>query len=209
MNSKNEKKDILLQMVEIDHQKFAVELLNGNANVNLTQMAKPFGRSKRPVDWLKTNEAKSYLEMLSVVKKITTADLVSVKQGGQNQGTWCTDYRIAMRFAQWLDPRFALMVDELLVRLLTGQAVVLESRHGVMPIYFNNEKIYSYRDALEAFGRKRNGNVSRRKNKHREHFRTLFGRNFITEKYLDLMAGYYNWKNAQLSLELNFGGLAQ
>ena len=35
--------------------------------------------------------------------KIDTADLVIVIQGGtpEEQGTWCTDYRIAMRFAQW------------------------------------------------------------------------------------------------------------
>lgn len=37
--------------------------------------------------------------------KIDTADLLIVKQGGtpEEQGTWCADYRIAMRFAQWLD----------------------------------------------------------------------------------------------------------
>lgn len=198
---------MILQMVEIDHQRFAVELLNGNVNVNLTQMAKPFGSSKQPSHWLRTDESKSYIETLSVMQKCGTDDLLKVKQGGQNQGTWCADYRIAMRFAQWLSPEFSIMVDELLVKLLTGQAVVLEPRHGVMPVYVNNEKIYAYRDALASFGRKRNGNVSRRKNKHPEHFRTVFGRNFITEKYLDLMAGYYNWKNAQLVLEF-YGGKA-
>lgn len=208
MEKMNEKKVNNLQLVEVDHQKFAVELLNGNVNVNLTQMAKPFGRSKQPIQWLRSEDSKSYLETLSVLRKCSTADLLNVKQGGQNQGTWCTDYRIAMRFAQWLSPQFSIMVDELLVKLLTGQAVVLEPKHGVMPIYINNEKIYAYRDALEAFGRKRNGNVSRRKSKHPNEFRTVFGRNFVTEKYLDLMAGYYNWKNAQLALDLNFGGQA-
>lgn len=204
MEKTNEKKATNLQLVEIDHHKFAVELQNGNMSINLTQMAQPFGRSKRPLNWLKTQESIDYLNALSVATKIATDDLLRVKQGGQNQGTWCTDYCIAMRFAQWLSPDFSIMVDKLLVKLLTGQAVVLEPKHGVMPIYINNEKIYAYRDALEAFGRKRNGNVSRRKNKNPEQFRTVFGRNFVTEKYLDLMAGYYNWKNSQL--ELNFGG---
>lgn len=66
-------------------------------------MARLFGRSNRPDNWLQTKEAKEYLAVLSVSTKIDTADLVIVIQGGtpEEQGTWCTDYRIAMRFAQW------------------------------------------------------------------------------------------------------------
>lgn len=66
-------------------------------------MARLFGRSNRPDNWLKTKEDKEYLAVLSVSTKIDTADLVIVIQGGtpEEQGTWCTDYRIAMRFAQW------------------------------------------------------------------------------------------------------------
>ena len=66
-------------------------------------MARLFGRSNRPDNCLKTKEAKEYLAVLSVSTKIDTADLVIVIQGGtpEEQGTWCTDYRIAMRFAQW------------------------------------------------------------------------------------------------------------
>ena len=41
------------------------------------------------------------------------------------QGTWCRDYRIALRFAQWLSPEFSIKVDEAILGLLTasrGQA---------------------------------------------------------------------------------------
>ena len=58
--------------------------------------------------------------VLSVLHKCSTADLLRVKQGGENQGTWCTDYRIAMRFAQWLSPEFSIQVDQLLVDLMLG-----------------------------------------------------------------------------------------
>lgn len=54
----------MLQLVEIDQNKFAVETINGNVSVNLTQMAKPFGRSKQPIQWLRSEESKTYLEML-------------------------------------------------------------------------------------------------------------------------------------------------
>jgi len=93
-----------IQMVEINHNSFAVEVRNGNVCVNLTKMAKPF--EKRVETWLKTREARNYLDALSVTLKSVTTDLVKVTRGGKSelQGTWAYDYRIAMRFAQWLFP---------------------------------------------------------------------------------------------------------
>lgn len=116
-----------LQMVEVDHNRFAVEVKDGNVSVNLTKMAKPFG--KRPETWLKTEETQDYLAALAVTLKSVTADLTRVIRGGtpDAQGTWAFDYRIAMRFAQWLSPEFSIAVDELLVKLLTGRATVNES----------------------------------------------------------------------------------
>ncbi len=181
MEKMNEKKAMNLQLVEIDHQKFAVELQNGNMSINLTQMAKPFGAKKNPGQWLRTDESKSYIELLSVMQKCTTADLLKVKQGGQNQGTWCTDYRIAMRFAQWLDPRFALMVDEMLVNLLRGDALLVKPFNGVEPAIFEGKAWYNYLDVLESLGySRRSGSVAVRKRLFPKHFAKLFGRNFVS-----------------------------
>ena len=47
MEKKNEK-HVNMQMVEFNHNKFAVELMSGNMSVNLTQMAKPYGSAKKP-----------------------------------------------------------------------------------------------------------------------------------------------------------------
>lgn len=108
-----------LQMVEIDHNKFAVEMNDGNVSVNLTKMAKPFGKSKQPINWLRTQPAKEYINALSDMHICGSADLVQVRKGGKDeQGTWANDYRIAMRFAQWLSPNFSIQVDELLVNLM-------------------------------------------------------------------------------------------
>ena len=114
-------------MVKVNGSRFAAEVLNGNARINLTQMSKPFGRSCRPGDWLRTEEAQRYLHAISVAQKCATADLLEVRQGGDplEQGTWCRDYRIALRFAQWLSPEFSIKVDEAILGLLTasrGQA---------------------------------------------------------------------------------------
>ena len=116
-----------LELVKVNGSRFAAEVLNGNARINLTQMSKPFGRSCRPGDWLRTEEAQRYLHAISVAQKCATADLLEVRQGGDplEQGTWCRDYRIALRFAQWLSPEFSIKVDEAILGLLTasrGQA---------------------------------------------------------------------------------------
>jgi DNA-binding Xre family transcriptional regulator len=91
-------------------------------------MAKPFGESKRPSNWLRYKEAQDYLRVLSEALKRASTDLLIVRKGGntQYQGIWCTDYRIAMRFAQWLSPEFSLMIDTLLVKLLTKQVTITE-----------------------------------------------------------------------------------
>lgn len=116
-----------LELVKVNGSRFAAEVLNGNARINLTQMSQPFGRSCRPGNWLKTDEAQRYLHAISVATKIATADLLEVRKGGDplEQGTWCRDYRIALRFAQWLSPEFSIKVDEAILGLLTtsrGQA---------------------------------------------------------------------------------------
>ena len=74
----NESEAMRLEVVKVDHVRFAAEILRGNARVNLTQMAKPFG--KRPIDWLKTNEAKEYLEAVAKVQIFTFADYQSVAE---------------------------------------------------------------------------------------------------------------------------------
>lgn len=116
-----------LELVKVNGWRFAAEVLEGNARINLTQMAKPFGESCKPSKWLRTEEAQRYLKAIAVGQKCPTADLLEVKQGGDplEQGTWCRDYRIALRFAQWLSPEFSIKVDEAILGLLTasrGQA---------------------------------------------------------------------------------------
>lgn len=152
-NMKNEKKTSL-QMVEIDHNKIAVELTNGNVNINLTHMAKPFGSKKKPDNWLRMAETQDYLRVISISQKRELADLVKVRNGGVpgTNGTWCTDYRIAMRFAQWLSPEFSVQVDDLLVKLMRGELATLEPIGGVFPLIHNGVVGYPRKELLIASG---------------------------------------------------------
>jgi hypothetical protein len=114
-----------LQVVSVDRNRFAIEVQGEKVYANLTQMAKPFG--KLPKDWLKTEETKRYLDALSKRRKILLTDLVKVKNGGSpnEHGTWAYDHNVAVEFARWLDPAFAISVNELFWDLFTGKARVI------------------------------------------------------------------------------------
>lgn len=210
MNKNNSDKAMRLEMVEIDHNRFAAEILRGNARINMTQMAKPFGESKKPTKWLRTDEAQAYVKAISVVQKCPTADLVEVRQGGtpEMQGTWCNDRRIALRFAQWLSPKFSVLVDEAIMRLMLGEAVYAEPINGVEPVVHGGRAWYNYRDALASFGRSRKSSASRRKRTMPQCFCCIYGRNFITKEYFLAMKSYYDWRTRfkQLELPLDFDG---
>ena len=199
MNNTRTNKAMRLEMVEIDHNRFAAEILHGNARINMTQMAKPFG--KRPADWLKYDEAKEYISAIAVVRNIVTADLIEVRQGGtpEMQGTWCNDRRIALRFAQWLSPEFSVAVDDALMRLMLGEAVYAEPVNGVEPIISGGRAWYNYGDAMER---------SRRRRAKPQYFRIIYGRLFIRKEYFLAMQSYYAWKDTytQLELPLDFDG---
>ena len=204
METKISEQAVRLQMVEIDHKRFAAEILKDNARINLTQMAKPFGKLVK--DWLKTDETKAYLEIIAKRRKILLADLVEVRKGGTpgTSGTWCNDRHIAIRFAQWLNAEFAIAVDDAILRLMLGEAVYAEPINGVEPVIFANRAWYNYGDAMQSFGCKRSSGMTRRKNAMPQCFQMIYGRNFITKECFLAMKSYYDWKARYKQLELPF-----
>jgi len=81
--------------------------------VNATEMARPFG--KKPTHFLRLDSTEQYIEALK--KRVAISQLVKVVHG-DNGGTWFHQ-KIALRFAQWLSPDFAIWVDEKIEELLT------------------------------------------------------------------------------------------
>lgn len=78
-------------------------------------MAKQF--SKKPNDWLKTQSALDYIAAYSESKKINSSDLVKVKNGGYNPGTWMNE-DVALEFARWLNPAFAIWYNDRIKELM-------------------------------------------------------------------------------------------
>ena len=90
-----------------------------NVMVNATEMAKSFGKTAK--DWLRTNASLEFINSLSAVRQICPSQLVVVKKGNSNefeQGTWMHE-DVALEFARWLSPTFAIWCNDRIKELLT------------------------------------------------------------------------------------------
>lgn len=193
-------KSELLSVMEFHGSNIAFEEIDGKMMVNATQMAKPFGQ--RPKEWLRTQQAKDLIQTVAKRQICPLNDLQVVKHGGENRGTFFQE-DVALFFAQWLSPDFYLACNYKLKELLKTQALSIPKRHGVAPIIHDGKLWYCYMDAMRAFGGSTRSSASKRKTRHPEHFNKIFGRNFVTGLYLDILKSYYDWKNGINQLKLS------
>jgi hypothetical protein len=96
---------------------------------NATQMAKVF--NKRPVIWLSSRQTGEFLNELSKVRNLTLADLVQVNKGGANPGTWMHE-DVALEFARWLSPAFAIWCNDRIKELLTTGVTTVSNEDEVI-----------------------------------------------------------------------------
>ena len=95
-------------------------LFTETAFFNATVAAKAFG--KQPRDWLTTKPTREYIEAVKAVTLMDENQLVRVVQGGDpsSQGTWLHS-KLAVAYARWLNPHFAVWCDEIIFNLLRGE----------------------------------------------------------------------------------------
>lgn len=162
MNNSN-----LIEILQIGENEVAVSRQGiNNCMVNLTQMAKPYG--KKLNDWLRLKTTQEYLayraKMATEKAKLlerygnsrnenneccgnsrNTFDQsyggqIIIKRGNSSkyeQGTWCTDFHIALDFAVWLDPVRKDMVYDIFTKFITGRNVgsLINTRRLPAPKY--------------------------------------------------------------------------
>uniref|UniRef100_UPI00402849EB phage antirepressor KilAC domain-containing protein n=1 Tax=Phocaeicola dorei TaxID=357276 RepID=UPI00402849EB len=84
--------------------------------VNATEMAKPFG--KLVGDWLRLKTTTEFVDALSTDMQIPISALIQVVKGGNGeQGTWMHE-DVALEFARWLSPAFAIWCNKRIKELL-------------------------------------------------------------------------------------------
>lgn len=89
---------------------------DGSVMVNATEMAKAF--DKRPIDWLRLPSTQEFMKALSNVRKSHTSLVQSLMGSPENGGgTWLHE-DVALEFARWLSPSFAIWCNDRIKELL-------------------------------------------------------------------------------------------
>lgn len=84
--------------------------------VNATEMAKAFG--KLVGNWLRLKTTTEFVDALSTDIQIPISALIQVVKGGNGeQGTWMHE-DVALEFARWLSPTFAIWCNKRIKELL-------------------------------------------------------------------------------------------
>jgi phage antirepressor YoqD-like protein len=97
------------------NQSITFKKADGSLMVNATEMARPFG--KQPIEWLRYKQCEEYLDALSKLRNHSLDNLVKITKGGNNPGTWMHE-DVALEFARWLSPKFAIWCNDKVKELL-------------------------------------------------------------------------------------------
>ena len=131
-----------------ENNKVSFDRKNDMLFVNATEMAKPFGRNKRPGNWLRTQPAIDYINEVAVAHICATADLQRITQGvDQEQGTWLQE-DVALEFARWLSPKFALWCNERIKELVKQGYTSIENKFQI-PQSFSEALLLAAQQAKE------------------------------------------------------------
>lgn len=109
-----------IKIFQYQQNSVTFQLDNGDVMVNLTEMAKPFG--KDPFGFLRTDQTQRFIEALE--ESLTPQICVIKTEVGKQGGTWAHQ-KLALKFAGWLDPRFELWVYDRIDELLRHGATVI------------------------------------------------------------------------------------
>ncbi len=94
-----------------------------NLLINASEMAKPFGKSA--AHWLRNQSTQEFLREYAALRNRNPHDLVQVVNG-DNGGTWMHE-DVALEFARWLSPAFAIWCNDRVKELLTTGVATVRS----------------------------------------------------------------------------------
>lgn len=111
-------------IINFDYKGSEISFISGDSvMINATQMAKPFG--KLVGDWVRLKSTTEFMKALSTDMQIHISALIqTVKGGNGEQGTWMHE-DVALEFARWLSPAFAIWCNKKIKELMrTGVTTV-------------------------------------------------------------------------------------
>ena len=98
--------------------------------VNATEMAKPFGKSAS--HWLRNQSTQEFLGTYATLRNRNVDELVQIVNGGNTtNGTWLHE-DVALEFARWLNPKFAIWCNDRIKELLTQGVTTISDDDDVI-----------------------------------------------------------------------------
>ena len=107
--------------------------------INATEMSRAFG--KRPAKWLELPSTKEYINTLEAVR---LSDRLIITVNGV--GTWMHE-DVAIEFARWLSPKFAIWCNDRIKELL--KYGITGSQEAIMDIISNPSNAIAILEALQ------------------------------------------------------------
>lgn len=136
-------------------QDIAFDLFRGDLMVNATEMAKPFGKGKRPSDFLRLKSTEALIQAMKSKFNYSTSAVVDseiiLTREGQHGGTFmCED--LALAFAMWLSPYFHVWILQTLREIIFGNnpELVREAVMNMPRIQRDLDRLRRKRNKLKA-----------------------------------------------------------
>ena len=104
-------------VISADYQGLAVSFRE-DGWFNATEAATSFGKPP-PAQWLRLPETEAYIAALREILNVGKSHIIKTRRG-KHGGTWLHP-KLAVPFARWCDPRFAIWCDMQIDRLLRGE----------------------------------------------------------------------------------------
>lgn len=125
---------------EFENDQITFDFFTGDVMINATQMAKPYGRAKRPDNFIRLQSTQDFIRALMdsedfvsriksnyltsevVNQDISTDDLkfnIIRTEEGKRGGTYMCE-ELAIHFAQWLSPNFAVWISQTIRKVVFG-----------------------------------------------------------------------------------------
>lgn len=126
-------------MGSILKREFGSKLYSFNSDgwFNATEAAERFG--KKPAEWQRLPETARYLAAMMESAEVGKSHFVRAKRGGARGGgeTWLHP-KLAVRFAQWLDIKFAIWCDEQIDAIIRN-GIRAEGNANLLPLLLRQE----------------------------------------------------------------------
>jgi len=141
------------EIITFEYEGIKIEFGIGEAVwMNATEIAKHHG--KLIGNWSRNSSTEEYITALKTRYANShngkKQEFLMIYQGGSFQGTWIHQ-KLALRFAQWLNPDFAVWVDEKIEELLTTGKAEIKSSLPAIPDFSNPaESARAWADQYEA-----------------------------------------------------------